>query len=1403
MGRAATQPKFVPVNLNNSYGEGVSPSPSSPLSMTSSSSTSSFGSALHRTRPHGGMVLLTRPSKSSFSTEKMPSSSVASLPSFHKENAKSVWTRPQTSTKPDLGPNSSHLRDESTFVNQLSDGGRTPLMPCARKTNNPTRSLCETAGNFQLPKQADKTSLLREEDFPSLHALSSSRTQHGFTLQYQHGKPLRHVQEKNVLQLSQLGKLSTDNSFLFQHHVQFCRQPLRPIQTALPTNETSTCIAHYKSGDSAVNYRSGTTISASDDGWADDEREVLTSRCSHDDPHQQDQGAWRRTSDLKDQTSRWDIELELSISNKKSIQTADCLLPLRACQDKGVLTDINVSKNVHHQRNILDNNLTESDDWRLDKTRRLSGHGLDSLVSVSRDEYLRGLERNSFLQRALEPSFSMSFPSNIKTEFGTESIFEFKLKAKRRKDRGLEEVQFRDLARESFEAELEKVQEMLELERFTTVDRHSAANLIATQDEKEDHSGEKGSQLQLEVVADDAVEGKTQSGLEQDGGLSSEVKSNEEAPKDERPKNAREEERSRQLLKEVRRKERATKKLLELEELIAKREAEKHLMNTTMQSSVNDHENKKIHIETCVIRIAPTEEKSELHDGSNGNDELSAFSSREEDSREYNEIVSIKAGEEELTSLETAVPSHNLVDNSNVSESLPVANPPFEMQEIDGSHDNYTTPSERNFHHTEFFFSDNTEHGAYTEVNFVHNGDKGFEQSLIVGSKPNSRKLNSQREDCIEQVKVNQFGRDTQYEAASKCLVSEVSSSMNYNQGSVNQKENEMLEGSLAETGLEPSAMQELQMASEQTVLDTSKEVNAISFNPSWHENGEELLLHQVTAKPSFTCDRIDDITARQSCCQGLQQSFTMIKSSQIEYRSHLNSIDEHRRDHQVVSLDMYAAAPFMLNAIQVGSIQIALTTNAESQMLQSGHFHGHESTSLQFGELCSTSLDQHLTTACSTLPAPCKVEQMTGDSKVYAEECTSSLPNTDPGPKFVQVPSIKHSSLFSWIDQIQKQADLTKDSYIQFGDLSMVIFHDYSSPYSSHANLKPIQNSASADSSVCLDIGNSSGEVGRSLNSFKKLVACGQQPYHTPLVIDYDGEHTLAPKLRVKQCDQSSHVIDGTDKHQLKRCEVLPALSGRKGRSNASSFMGVHKIKYWRNPMLRTRDSKVSQLISERSMSRLEGPGRPSYPVTGRFIYKRKDLPSGQNTHQESIEPVGVLPPNASTIGRDQDAKEMGAQNSSTINRRLIYKRKDLADAVKIHQTVQDPADVLSAGDILVSPHQILKAAGACHLSSTFTACKDLDSTEKLQLKDADNKKSQLVISDGSLMHHDEKDDPNTVDDFVKVKSRKQALRKQRKKGDETGSGSGPLENTTYRQSSSRLVQLKRDQQRSYNKHI
>ncbi|KAF9682368.1 hypothetical protein SADUNF_Sadunf05G0101700 [Salix dunnii] len=148
---------------------------------------------------------------------------------------------------------------------------------------------------------------------------------------------------------------------------------------------------------------------------------------------------------------------------------------------------------------------------------------------------------------------------------------------KKKKD-VLKQTDFHDPVRESFEAELERVQKMQELERHLVLEKQERAVELARREEEERMKLAREQEERQRRLEEEAKEAEWRAEQER----------LEAIRREEEHKIAREEEKQRIFMEEERRKQGARQKLLELEEKIAKRQAEAAKSGNGNSSGVTD-----------------------------------------------------------------------------------------------------------------------------------------------------------------------------------------------------------------------------------------------------------------------------------------------------------------------------------------------------------------------------------------------------------------------------------------------------------------------------------------------------------------------------------------------------------------------------------------------------------------------------------------------------------------------------------------------------------------------------------------------------------------------------------------------------------------------------------------------
>ncbi|KAF9599946.1 hypothetical protein IFM89_001981 [Coptis chinensis] len=163
---------------------------------------------------------------------------------------------------------------------------------------------------------------------------------------------------------------------------------------------------------------------------------------------------------------------------------------------------------------------------------------------------------------------------------------------KRKKD-VLKQAEFHDPVRDSFEAELERVQKLQEQERQRVIDEQERALELARKEEEERERISREEEERRRRVEEEAREAAWRAEHER----------LEAVRRAEEQKTAREEEKRRLLMEEERRKEAARQKLLELEARIARRQAEGPKEND-FSSAVRDERVSGVFQEKDVPRVS-------------------------------------------------------------------------------------------------------------------------------------------------------------------------------------------------------------------------------------------------------------------------------------------------------------------------------------------------------------------------------------------------------------------------------------------------------------------------------------------------------------------------------------------------------------------------------------------------------------------------------------------------------------------------------------------------------------------------------------------------------------------------------------------------------------------------------
>ncbi|KAK7331079.1 hypothetical protein VNO77_25292 [Canavalia gladiata] len=230
---------------------------------------------------------------------------------------------------------------------------------------------------------------------------------------------------------------------------------------------------------------------------------------------------------------------------------------MESYSDRGPERNRYVASEQQHNRNRVDS----VQNSMLRSSFSLGGKGLpvnDPLLNFGREKRTLAKNEKVFLEDPFMKDFGAS-------SFDGRDLFSTGLVGvvKKKKD-ALKQTDFHDPVRESFEAELERVQRMQEQERQRIIEEQERALELARREEEErlrQAREQEERQRRLEEEAREAAWRAEQERIEA-------------LRKAEEQRLAREEEKQRILLEEERRKQAAKQKLIELEQRIARRQAE-------------------------------------------------------------------------------------------------------------------------------------------------------------------------------------------------------------------------------------------------------------------------------------------------------------------------------------------------------------------------------------------------------------------------------------------------------------------------------------------------------------------------------------------------------------------------------------------------------------------------------------------------------------------------------------------------------------------------------------------------------------------------------------------------------------------------------------------------------------
>ncbi|KAL8168054.1 hypothetical protein V2J09_009553 [Rumex salicifolius] len=606
MANPGASPKFLSVNLNKSYGQ----------SGHSSSSSNSY--AAGRGRPGGysgggvGMVVLSRPRSSHKAAPKLSVPPPVNLPSLRKEHEKFDPLGSGSGSGAGIGsgngtrPASSAMgwSKASAVAQVVRDGIDNARPPSSESWDNrqqlaeglvrssvpiPAASLGKTGFNHSIPIQPEKTSVLRGEDFPSLSATISATS--GPSHKQKNGL---HNQKLEMIEESSIGyrggsRLSSEIDMRPLGHASQSSHP-DGISANRGNNPFSGVARHSEQARKQDSHLPGplplVRLSPRSD-WADDERDTshAFSERGRDTGFSKMEPYWDKdfdfprnsivphkpTQNISDRWTRHDDGKGYGLGGRQQFQNS-----VESSTGRGAEWNMRErSRNMpESNRNKVEFVLSSSVSNQSSTSGSKGFSGSDSLLNFGRGKRTFSRGEKPTVDDWGNTSFDESDPFSG-------SLLGI---VKRKKDTS-KQLDYHDPVRESFEAELERVQKLQEQERQRILEEQERALEMARKQEEERLRmlrEQEEHQRQMEEEAHQAVCRAEQERLE-------------EIRKAEELKMVREEEKRRMSMEEERRKQAAKQKLLELEQKIARRQAE--AVNSDGSAAVVDERVSRVPIE--------------------------------------------------------------------------------------------------------------------------------------------------------------------------------------------------------------------------------------------------------------------------------------------------------------------------------------------------------------------------------------------------------------------------------------------------------------------------------------------------------------------------------------------------------------------------------------------------------------------------------------------------------------------------------------------------------------------------------------------------------------------------------------------------------------------------------------
>ncbi|XP_020586698.1 uncharacterized protein LOC110028957 [Phalaenopsis equestris] len=570
--------KFLSVNLNKSYGK-------------PSSSTQGYGNGRPRSAGGvGGMVVLSRPRSSSGTTAHKSSSKLAvpppvNLPSLRKEHE---HLDPASSN-----PSSGHSGAGLGSGNGTSMGWTKP-----GRSSGKQESL---AGDARPTVLMEKAVILKGEDFPSLLATSASSSKQK---QRQISEKSDGWEEKTELSSVVDMRPQVRSSAFTKKNVHGSDDG--SIRIPYPAGQSRLADANIRAPFPLVRLRHATD-------WDDDERDrnhVVSASDDHDGRLLLDGEA---RSLMSRDLGRGDLHgRELMNSRKVGPDVNSWRVTFQPNRDFSMPRELHVDRDhVGHRNSSVGRRTSQENSHAglFDGERRDFG----SVMGVGNVEVAEAFDGRAEVPKSWQrgKQFSSGIihigpaPSGVKNFLSKDPVLNFKkenvvsnvgkpyveganwggkgslsrdaildlnAKAFRKKKDAMRPSDFFDPVRESFEAELERVQQLQELERLRAMEEKTRAMEIARKEIEERERRVREEEERKQLLEEEAREAAWRA----------EQEKLEAARRTEEQRIAIKEEKKRILMEEERRKDAARQKLLELEARIAKRQTVANIANTTV-----------------------------------------------------------------------------------------------------------------------------------------------------------------------------------------------------------------------------------------------------------------------------------------------------------------------------------------------------------------------------------------------------------------------------------------------------------------------------------------------------------------------------------------------------------------------------------------------------------------------------------------------------------------------------------------------------------------------------------------------------------------------------------------------------------------------------------------------------